>query len=795
MPEAPAAPAPVRRFASVSPWDVLAELRRFGASWVKTPDRLAVVARALGSLGLIGAPEEGELSIEALRERLLSSDAIVPAEERRALLEANLRADDRGVLSSEARAFAERSIERDLALRTSGGERALTSGGGSALWSWRWAGPGRKAAREAAETMAAGPGKLAPPAALIGLSPPWGALEFLAASEERESGQSLYARRIHVIEPDVRAVGRAISAADVSALVSASRVSWHVGPAAIEDFERVVRERADAVAPTAAVASPGCEPAPGVVVRLGEALERIGREKRARLENASAAASAAYADATLGRWAERFDALARGEARGTVLISTSRHSTFIRHAAADLADAFEAIGHRAELLMEPDGHSLNTPSAALGAAARLGPDLVVTPNHFRTRLAKEFPERVPFVTWVQDAMAHLFDDAEMSRVGEHDLFAGYAFTMLFEDYGVDPAAATVGPVPVNPRKFHDGPVDAALERETACDVALISNHGVPPERLREQLLEPLADRPAMRRIAAEACDAAAEVIERAPRESLAEAARELAREILERGLGRAATAAEVHQLEQGIVLPMAGRVLRHRFAREAAEICARRGWRFRVFGAWWEKSDLAALASPALEHGEPLRAAYKTARATLHLDLRTLTHQRVLECGLSGGLPVAFFFRDALSRATHSAALELIDAGAAPIRRLADGRAVFAASGSVAGERLAAIRRALGDASPGEVVQPVGCPPSVRLREEELALYDATALLPDLPAMVFRDGAELERALERAIEDAAWRAETSRELRARALESHTTDAFAQRLLEHAARRFASLASA
>lgn len=794
MPEAPAAPAPVRRFASVSAWDVLAQLRRFGASWVKAPDRLAVVAKALSSLGLIEPAGEDELTVDALRARLLASPAIVPAEARRELVEANLNADRRGALPAEARALAERSIERELLLRTESGEVALTATGRSALWSWRWAGPSRAAIREQAEALAAGPGKLAPPAALVGLSPPWGALEFLAVSAERDSGQSLYQRRIHLIEPDLKAVGRAIASADLTPLLSASRVAWHLGVSAVDGFERELREQEDAVAPTAALAAPGCEPAPGIAARLGEAIERVASEKRERLERVTAEAAAVYEDATPVRWAERFAKLARGEAEGKILVSTSRHSTFIRHASADLVEAFRALGHRAELLVEPDEHSLNTPSASLSAVTRIEPDLVVTPNHFRTRLAKEFPERVPFVTWVQDAMAHLFDDGEMARVGEFDLFAGYAFTMLFEDFGVDPSAATVGPVPVSPRKFHDGPVDPALEREVACDVALISNHGVPPERLREQLLEPLNDRPAMRRLAEDACDAAAEVIERAPRESLAEAARSIAREILERGLGKAPTASEIHQLEQGIVLPMAGRLLRHRFAKETAEICTRRGWRFRIFGAWWETSELAELASPPLEHGEPLRAAYKTARATLHLDLRTLAHQRVLECGLSGGLPVAFFFRDALSRATHAAALERLDAGAEPIRRVPDGRAVFRSGGSATGERLAAIRRALGDETPDEIVQPEGCPPSVRLRDDELALYDATTLLPDLPNMVFRDAAELEGALERAIEDRAWREARSRELRERVLASHTSDAFAQRLLEHAARRFASLAS-
>jgi hypothetical protein len=346
---------------------------------------------------------------------------------------------------------------------------------------------------------------------------------------------------------------------------------------------------------------------------------------------------------------------------------------------------------------------------------------------------------------------------------------------------------------VSSRKFLAGAVDGERRERLDCDVAIFSNHGVPPERLRAQLLASLDNQPTLRRVAEELCDAAETVVDRAPKESLAELTRAITSEALLRGLRRDPTADELRQMEHNVLIPMAGRVLRHRVARQAAAICDRRGWRLRIFGSHWELSELAEHASPALAHGEELRAGYASARATLHVDLRTLTHQRVLECGLSGGLPISFFFRDALSRATHAAAVSAIDSGAEAVRTLEDGRSVFRCEGNEDAERLAQIRRELGDANADELVQPADCPPAIRFDEEDLALYDATRLLPDFASMTFTDGASLEAALERAVTDEAWRAERSAELGRSVAERYTYEAFARRLLEHARARFESLA--
>ncbi len=789
MPDAPAAPP--TRVTAVSPWDVLESLRRFGASWVKTPERVDLVAQALRTLGLIDAASD-EASLDELRDRLVGSERIVGEAERRAILERNLHADSRGALPREAIDRAERSLSREILLRTSGGDLVYTAAGRSALYSWRWIGAVREEAERAAEKLAAARGALAPPAALVGVSPPWGALALLETTIEREAGQTPYQRRIHLIEPDAAGFARALTAVDLSGLLRSDRVSWHLGRDAVRSLELELSARPDQVSPGGAAASAGDEPPPGLMPEIAEALERIDRAKTERQRELALRVNRRHEGASVERWAARFEEIGGG-APARVLISTSLHSTFIRHAGLDLQRAFEALGHEARLLMEPDAHSLNTASALLGAVDDLEPDLVIVPNHLRAGLSTQLPENLPFLTWIQDAMGHLFSSEAMGRVGSFDLFAGYAYAPLFTDFGVAPEAATLGPVPVSARKFHSGAVDGARRERVACDVAIFSNHGVPPERLREQLLTSLERQPALRRVAEELCDAAPAVVDRAPWESLAELTREITGDALARGLGRDPAPDELRQMEHGVLLPMAGRVLRHRVARQAAAICQRRGWRLRIFGAHWELSDLGEHAAPALAHGEELRAGYASAAATLHVDLRTLTHQRVLECGLSGGLPISFFFRDALSRATHSAALGALDRGAEAVRTLEDGRRVFRCEGSEDAERLAVIRRALGDTDADELVQPEGCPPAIRFDEADLALYDATRLLPDVAGMTFTDEATLEAALERAVTDDAWRAERSGELARRIGERYTYEAFARRLLEHARSRFAALA--
>src|SRR5262249_16387321 len=118
-----------------------------------------------------------------------------------------------------------------------------------------------------------------------------------------------------------------------------------------------------------------------------------------------------------------------------------------------------------------------------------------------------------------------------------------------------------------------------------------------------------------------------------------------------RGLEDAGTRARALVLRT-YAFPMADRMLRHQTAAWAASLARERGWRLRLYGRGWDTAAaFEEFARPGIAHGEALRACYRAAAAHLHVSAHTLTHQRVMECALSGGLPLCRLLPDLLQPA------------------------------------------------------------------------------------------------------------------------------------------------
>jgi len=89
------------------------------------------------------------------------------------------------------------------------------------------------------------------------------------------------------------------------------------------------------------------------------------------------------------------------------------------------------------------------------------------------------------------------------------------------------------------------------------------------------------------------------------------------------------------------VIPMAELILRHRMLGWAASIAEEHGLVLRIHGRGWERHpELSRWAAGPLEHGDALRASYRTSRVHLHASVYGCAHQRVYECLLAGGLPL-----------------------------------------------------------------------------------------------------------------------------------------------------------
>ncbi|MFO0832286.1 MAG: hypothetical protein U0637_10665 [Phycisphaerales bacterium] len=368
------------------------------------------------------------------------------------------------------------------------------------------------------------------------------------------------------------------------------------------------------------------------------ALEAVGREQNAACERLRAGVDAWEAGVDEGARRERL--LHWRRARPRVLLSTTRYSTYVQHATEDLAEVLRREGCGTLVCKEPDDHSVHSALGLLGAVERHRPDVVILINHVRSQVAESLPRRVPVVTWVQDAMPHLFDERTGGRCGGQDFVVGHLHPEMFRQFGFPRGRSLYTPVLASDLKFHDAPVGEEARARFGCEVAYISHQSETAERFCERLVrEGPGDSPAPRVVAhlaprvrevVAACTVHGRLVLESLREVTAEAFRAA-------GLG--GPPARVFSLVlTSATYPLAERVLRQQMMHWAADLADRKGWRLHIYGKGWEDHPrFAGYAQGELGHGEDLRAAYQCAAVQLHAGLGGVHHQRVMEAALSGG--------------------------------------------------------------------------------------------------------------------------------------------------------------
>ncbi len=647
--------------------------------------------------------------------------------------------------------------------------------------SWLWLGEQRAAARSfvAAHFSSAGEEEIAP-IAVEGFSPPWVFVEIAGATPRLSNG---YQPRIRVLQRDPAEFFEGASIIDLASFVGDDRIAWYVGEDAAERFAAEVR------------AAPGTQSiGPGVPIGtvrtpieppLGELVNTLSAEIVRETNEACERVRIAYEPRDAAWWCERYErALAPGSADPLrVLIPTTRYSTYIQHAAKDLAEAVNRHGHRAELLIEPDDHTRLSAHAYHDAFDRFDPDLVVLINYPRAARAGSFPDNVPFVCWIQDEMPHLFSREVGEAQGPLDFIVGHTARRLFRELGYDASRSLYSPVTVSERKFHAGAITPRQRERFACEVAFVSNHSETPDAMHERKAREAGD-PRVRAV----LDAIRPGVESVARDLLGSHARRTLKGICRdtlRTLG--ADESESNSYLMQYACPMLERMVRHNTLAMAADVCDRRGWRLRVFGQGWDEHPrFGAHAGGVIEHGDDLRACYQSATVQIHASALSLVHQRVMECALSGALPIGVLSRSSLpsvARLLYRAGLVPSDAD----RVLEDGQIAFAIRSHDVLREYVALRERLGlpVANKDEVI--LRASSLTRLYGETAArgmdAFDAPSLWGDLSDITFRDAASFERLVGRAIEDPAWRADRGTEIARRARAHSTTGGLTDRMLE------------
>lgn len=630
------------------------------------------------------------------------------------------------------------------------------------------------------------PGASIKPYTLEGIDPPW---MFMRVYESTPAQKDGYRARIRVVQASVPELLDGLALADLRHQIADERVQWFVGPTASRELASDIAGRLETqvLGPTITL----CTVRTHAIPRIDQVLANAAKEQETQHASLEARVRELYHGRTPEFWTARFrDALRGRGAPLRVLIPTCRYSTYIQHSSADLADAFRHAGHEARVLIEPDGFSHLSSIAYLQAIADLEPDAIVLINYSRQKLESTVPPGIPFVSWIQDSMPHQFNAKAGAAMGPLDFLAGHVFRELTTQFGYPRERTLSFPIVVSSRKFHARPAAPELLARHGCEIAYVSHHSETPEAMHARLLtEAGRSTPAARVLQGLWGDVqaiAASAFERSVHHELRDAVRRHASLVLN-ALPDEQT---VTHLMRQYCLPVADRLVRHETLRWAAEIADRRAWRLHLYGRGWDQHPrFARYARGELGHGEELRAAYAAARVHLQATVNTSVHQRVMECAISGGLPICRLNRSVIQLLVTRLCQSLV-IHASPDVCSTDGTTLgySVADSPVAMAVLSQLQR-LGVPFPGPMAGRVGVH-THRLgffQSEEtawtLSVMGLEELVGDLSMSTFTDLASLETLVERAVTDDAWRRAGSELIAGRVRAGLTHDVFARRLLE------------
>lgn len=626
------------------------------------------------------------------------------------------------------------------------------------------------------------------PLAIVDARPAW---LLRSALDATKSPAHAYQRRITVIEPDPVSFIDALTLCDLADALADERVEVLVGDNWRERFEASIeRRRLEQFEPTVLstaddVVGGSCLATLGTVREVVALALRRQREEHARLVRAT---DAYYATLTPAYFRQRFaEALEHKGEPLRVLIPTCRYSTFVKHAAADLAGAFRRAGHVAEVLMEERSDSRLSELSYRDAVLNLKPDLIVLINYPRACMGNAFPKNVPYMCWVQDAMPHLFNGAIGQAQGPLDFLLGHAHAELFLKYDYPIERAMAATVVADAAKFHAEPiVDAGEPRREPFDaeIAFVTHHSETPEAMHARLCKEAAKAPKYVQAFGLLFGDLAKAVENARHTPLQNALQAAVKSRLREVMGQEPDARTETLMVRQYAGPMADRMLRHQTIEWAAQIAKRRNWRLAIYGRGWNThATLSECARGELAHGEDLREVYQRSAATIHVAGSTLSHQRVFECFLSGGLCLSRMHREIVSSVKgglHQSLLkqppDVVDA--------ANKRVGYVVADHPGAMVMVSALGAIGQPFPSDTVwmSDARVENFARLGNALGLELDATFFLRDLAETTFSSPEDLESLVEKATNRDAWRSNVS-SMVAKRVQAHLThDALVKRLL-------------
>lgn len=443
-----------------------------------------------------------------------------------------------------------------------------------------------------------------------------------------------YSHPIYLFEPDVARFAAWLHCADHRDLLDDERVHLFVGPNAPERFEMLLTSEPVLAAPTYHL---NLRDDPSTARNVLDATERILTRRNAELDCLLDEIRRRCHGRDQAYWADHL------HPPGRVLGITSRQTTMLQYSTRDILRALKTLGYEPHMLIEAKDYHQTSAIEICRRILDLDPIMIVLLDHLRYEFPS-VPQQLPFLTWIQDHMANLLCHRAGQSIGPFDFVCGYYKDRCTKQFGYPAEQFLPADVPVSTHVFHNDRLDDESAAAYECDISFVSNASTPIERLYAAAVESY---PVKHRAILEAIydRRAWTTLEGAGHVQPAQAASELVRSTA-RETGIALPEDDAEFIANNFVYRLFDWGRRQETLEWVAAWARRSGRAFRIYGRGWENHPaLSEFAAGPIEHGEPLRRAYRASKISLQLIPSGFRHHRSYEMLASGTLPLTRFCR------------------------------------------------------------------------------------------------------------------------------------------------------
>ncbi len=212
-------------------------------------------------------------------------------------------------------------------------------------------------------------------------------------------------------------------------------------------------------------------------VNVDSLWQKAHQHANSRMQQLARQVEALYADSDVKSIIRKL----RGE-RLRVLGFTSHYTTFLKYSMSDWLDAFAAMGHDTQIVMERGDHEVTNPLYFAQAILDFRPDLILMIDHYRAEITG-LPRQVPCVMWVQDNLPNIFNVKAGAAQGQRDYCLGFGRLHLRDCCGYPEQRFMPAQVGVNESRFAPSKLTREDLDEYACDISFVSHASAPATAL------------------------------------------------------------------------------------------------------------------------------------------------------------------------------------------------------------------------------------------------------------------------------------------------------------------------